>query len=172
MLNRIVAGMLILVFSLAMSGCGIGDRLAETAVEKAVEKTTGVKVDSKDDQLTIKTEQGELKMGGTQQIPQGFPLPVYPEATLVNSIKGTDANGAEQFLLFFNTSKPIHEVAAFYEKELENQGLTTEKTEVSGNGSNMVMFTVQSDKLEGTVQILTGDTQDQNVIHLISSSKK
>ena len=76
----------------ALPGC---QRASETIAEKAIEQASGDKVDIKQDgdTVSIKTEQGEMKVapaqdGGSVALPADFPTDVFlPEPRTISTSK-------------------------------------------------------------------------------------
>jgi hypothetical protein len=78
----------VLAFTFTLTGCG-----SDTLTEKAIEKSTGDKVDidSKNGEYKVKTEDGEFTT--SQKLPDNFPKDIpLVEGTIRNSTSVQDAN--------------------------------------------------------------------------------
>ncbi|MFC0214066.1 hypothetical protein ACFFK0_16690 [Paenibacillus chartarius] len=150
-----IGGMLLAGAALA-AGCGV----SEKAVQTAVEKTTGVKVDEKDNSITVTGKDGEKVEISTDsgKVPEGFPFTILPGGKVESSLASTE-NGAKSYVVSVSSRKPIKEVAAYYAEALKSKGIEAERTELTGDaGVDTVILAGKSDKMDATVQIYNGDS--------------
>lgn len=164
-----VAAVLLMAAAVAASGCGAGDKAVEKAVESAIEQSTGVKVDQKDNGVTITTKDGTLSVGGeSNKLPEGFPLPAYPNAKIESSMTSSES-GAKHYIVSLSSPKKIEELAAYYEDALKAKSIQPEKTEIKDADTNSVFLNGKSGKLEAAIQIYNGDSigVEGNVINLM-----
>ncbi len=130
----------------------------DAAIETAVERATGSKVDvDKDgDTMTIKTEQGEIKVataedGGTVAMPTNFPKDVYlpADSKLASAM---DMGGMQ--MLNMTTPQELANVSADIEKSMQGQGWKREMAMQAGGG-NTLMYS--KDKRQVVYQMLKAD---------------
>ncbi|MCX5780240.1 MAG: hypothetical protein NTV45_05375 [Firmicutes bacterium] len=85
----------VLSLSLLISGCG---KVAEKTTEKAIEKSVGgdAQVDLNKDQVTVKTSEGTMKMGGATEWPTKIPavLPKFTYGKITSVMENTTAEGS------------------------------------------------------------------------------
>ena len=140
---------------LILPGC---KKAQDAAVETAIERATGAKVDVEKDgnQMTIKTEQGEVKVataedGGTVALPANFPKDVFLPAD--NKLASAMDMGGMQ-MLNMTTSQELANVSAEIEKSMEGQGWKREMAMQAGGG-NTLMYS--KDKRQVVYQMLKAD---------------
>lgn len=154
---KIVATRLLIVAAFAavalLPGC---KKAQDAAVEAAIERATGAKVDKDGNAVTIKTEQGDLKIasadeGGSVALPDGFPKDVYlPADHKVAS--AMDMGGMQMINL--TTPQGVAEVSADAEKAMQAQGWKRDMA-MQADGSNTLMYS--KDKRQVVFQMLKGD---------------
>ena len=170
MLRKLFTVLLTLTM-LALTGCGLADRTAEKAMEKAL----GVSVDEKKGEVTFQTKDGE-KVTVTSQdakegkLPDGFPLPVFPGGKVASGGKLT-INGKTQYTVEITFKGDVKPVGEFYAKVLKEKGFgdlfqaessTDEEDNYTLSGQSekeAAYFFIQSLKpsKEGTLAISYGD---------------
>jgi hypothetical protein len=130
----------------------------DAAMETAIERASGGKVDvDKDgDTMTIKTEQGEVKVataedGGTVAMPADFPKDVYLPAD--NKLASAMDMGGMQ-MLNMTTPQELANVAADIEKSMQGQGWKREMAMQAGGGSTLMY---SKDKRQVVYQMLKAD---------------
>jgi len=107
MLNRILVCLALVVAIVFFAGCGkkqADEKLAERMTEEMLEQATGQKadVDMKDGDITIRTEEGEVKMQETSQWPSDMfdAVPRFEHGELERVTSGTQ-NGLRKFNLWY-----------------------------------------------------------------------
>ena len=159
------------VLSGLIAGCGgkasetVGEKLAEKALEEAIEASGGEKVDVDvaEDSLSIKVEDEgvELVMGEQVDVPDDFPkdVPIYPGAKVFGAISLKED---QQFTVQAKTSDSPDKVVDYYQKELAGNGWIEEMTmsqpelkmlTYSKDGRTVSAMVAKED--EGTVITLT-----------------
>lgn len=140
---------------LVAPGC---KKAQDAAVETAIERASGSKVDvDKDgDTMTIKTEQGEVKIaaaedGGSVALPADFPKDVYLPAD--NKLASAMDMGGMQ-MLNMTTPQELANVSADIEKSMQGQGWKREMAMQAGGG-NTLMYS--KDKRQVVYQMLKAD---------------
>ena len=138
---------------LVAPGC---KKAQDAAVETAIERATGAKVEKDGDTMTIKTEQGEVKVataedGGTVAMPADFPKDVYLPAD--NKLASAmDMAGMQ--MLNMTTPQEMAGVSADIEKSMQGQGWKREMAMQAGGG-NTLMYS--KDKRQVVYQMLKAD---------------
>ena len=138
---------------LVAPGC---KKAQDAAVETAIERATGAKVEKDGDTMTIKTEQGEVKVataedGGTVAMPADFPKDVYLPAD--NKLASAmDMAGMQ--MLNMTTPQELAAVSADIEKSMQDQGWKREMAMQAGGG-NTLMYS--KDKRQVVYQMLKAD---------------
>ena len=138
---------------LVAPGC---KKAQDAAVETAIERATGAKVEKDGDTMTIKTEQGEVKVataedGGTVAMPADFPKDVYLPAD--NKLASAmDMAGMQ--MLNMTTPQDLAKVSADIEKSMQGQGWKREVAMQAGDGSTLMY---SKDKRQVVYQMLKAD---------------
>ena len=128
----------------------------DAAVETAIERATGAKVDKDGESMTIKTEQGDIRIaaaedGGTVALPANFPKDVYLPAD--NKLASAMDMGGMQ-MLNMTTPQELANVSAEIEKSMQGQGWKREMAMQAGGG-NTLMYS--KDKRQVVYQMLKAD---------------
>ncbi|HNV78903.1 MAG TPA: hypothetical protein PKH66_05550 [Thermomonas sp.] len=140
---------------LVAPGC---KKAQDAALETAIEGATGNKVDVQKDgnEMTIKTEQGDLRIataedGGSVAMPANFPKDVFlpAENTLASAM---DMGGMQ--MLNMTTPQELAAVSADIEKSMQGQGWKREMAMQAGGG-NTLMYS--KDKRQVVYQMLKAD---------------
>ena len=138
---------------LVAPGC---KKAQDAAVETAIERATGARVEKDGDTMTIKTEQGEVKVataedGGTVAMPADFPKDVYLPAD--NKLASAmDMAGMQ--MLNMTTPQDLAKVSADIEKSMQGQGWKREMAMQAGGGSTLMY---SKDKRQVVYQMLKAD---------------
>ncbi len=129
-MRRSTALVLILVLAVVaslLSGC---QQVAQKATEAAVEKATGVKVDTENQTITTTDKDGNTTQLSAAEgaYPDGFPsdFPEYPGGTVDSGLKGT-TNGQDSFTVIIKTPDAAKDVYEWYLTELEKAGWKIEQ---------------------------------------------
>ena len=153
---RLLLPMLAVGLLLPLTAC---QKAAEKAAEAAFEKATGNKVNVKRDGsgMTIKTEQGELKVatsvdGESVPMPEDFPKDVFlPEKGKINS--AMDMAGMKMVNII--TKSSTSEISAQVQKTMEAQGWKREMAMQGEEGS--ATFVYSKDKRQTVYQMMKND---------------
>ena len=130
----------------------------DAAMETAIERATGAKVDVKDDggNMTIQTEQGEVKIaaaeeGGSVALPADFPTDVFlPADRKVAS--AMDMAGMKMVNL--TTPTALATISADVEKTMQAGGWKREMS-MQADGSSTLMYS--KDKRQVVYQLIKSD---------------
>lgn len=142
-----------LIALLGAPGC---KKAQDAAVETAIERATGAKVEKNGESMTIKTEQGDIKVataedGGAVALPADFPKDVFlpSDNTLASAM---DMGGMQ--MLNMTTPQELATVSADIEKSMQDQGWKREMAMQAGGG-NTLMYS--KDKRQVVYQMLKAD---------------
>lgn len=141
---RLLGSVLLSVLVLALAGCGLAekaaDAVAEKAIEKAVETATGVSVDSSNNSVTIKGQDGKemtIEASDEGKLPEGFPLPVYKGGRVTTSAT-MSSEGKKGWTLEIEFDADPVTVGDFYENVLKEQGLNVTRTDSESEDETFV----------------------------------
>ena len=152
---------------------GGGERLAEMAVEKVVEKAleengeegAKVEVDLEGQKFSYQQEgtQNKMQFGEGVEIPADFPkdIPIFQPSRVkgVMNIGGT-------MNLNLATEKPVSEVATFYQSQLSGQGWS-EVTALNNEGQFFGTYTKEAGQVTLAISPqMSGDASDTTMIGL------
>ena len=129
---------------IGLTGCG---KIAERAVEEALEGEGGGEVDIGEDGITVVDSEGNEVHMGTNEPPEGFPDSVpLPEMTFDMSSSG-EQEGLRNWYAQGTTQESYDDVKAMYadafggngwtidsESEFESEGQKTQSYSATGNG--------------------------------------
>lgn len=136
-----------------LPGC---KKAQDAAVEAAIERASGAKVDKDGNTVTVKTDKGDLRIasaeeGGSVALPADFPKDVYLPAD--NKVASAmDMAGMQMVNL--TTPQELAAVSADVEKAMQAQGWKREMA-MQADGSNTLMYS--KDKRQVVYQLLKGD---------------
>lgn len=138
---------------LVAPGC---KKAQDAAVETAIERATGAKVEKDGESMTIKTEQGDIKIasaedGGTVAMPADFPKDVFLPSD--NKLASAMDMGGMQ-MLNMTTPQALAALSADIEKSMQGQGWKREMAMQAGGG-NTLMYS--KDKRQVVYQMLKAD---------------
>ncbi len=156
--------------SFSASGCfnagqKIAEKITEENIEKSIESEGGeADVDISEDQVSIKTDEGEMTIGQGAELPEGFPeaVPVYP-MEISSSWKSVE-DGKDTFSVSGLTADSEEAVFNWYKSELGGWNIENEFSSQSdgenfysisaNNGTyNLILLITESD--EGTIVSIT-----------------
>lgn len=133
---RRLLGLALVATLIALPAC---QKARDAAVQAAVEKATGAKVDKNGNDVTIKTEQGDLHVAaaadGNVALPAGFPTDIYlPGKHRVTTVM--DMAGMQMV----NLSSPdaVAMVYADADKAMQSGGWKREMAMQSDDGSTLM----------------------------------
>lgn len=128
--NKTTLIVIIVITVLIILGGGylLQQQFTERLAEKAIEDTTGGKVNISEggNKITIETDDGKPTVG-QNQIPKNFPpdVSIYPGSEVVTSSESND-----NFTLALTTSNSVSKVRDFYRNDLEKNGWDTSEAPV------------------------------------------
>jgi hypothetical protein len=147
----IVSILLALVF---IGGC-LGQRIAEEAIERAIEKDSGgdveidldegevtiqsdegeVSISSDEETVEIKSDEGEATFGEGAELPEGFPdaIPVYGNMDITSSWSSTD-EGVTSYSISAISEDSVDDIFEWYKSQLQGWEISGEFTMDSDDG--------------------------------------
>jgi hypothetical protein len=124
-MRRFTVLSLVLALALAAAALVGCQQVAQKATEAAVEKATGVKVDTQNQTITTTDKDGnKTELSAAEgAYPDGFPsdFPQYPGGTVDSGLKGT-TDGVDSFTVIIKTPDAAKDVYEWYLAELEKAG--------------------------------------------------
>jgi len=164
-LTLIISTAVTLLFA---GGCfNAGQRIAEGAMERAIEDESGADVDISGDSVTVKTDEGETTIGGGAEIPEGYPegeVPVYPDMTITSSQKITQ-DGKTNYMISAETADTGEEIASWYKGKLAGWNVDNEYTS-EGDGLRNTMVSITSDTYSVWLQITEEESGNYVILNV------
>jgi len=180
---------------------GMKQWIAEKATEKAVQAVTGEKldIDASGKKVTVTTPDGKLTTWADHSLPEGFPYPLQPNATVSASMRldPTDPTQVPMLSVFYEVPGPPADAVAYWTKvgkdagyqvqslasqsvdamdQAREQGVTLPPTEVlgnnMGNAGDILVWKGGDDKEIGTVMIGTESSKTQVMISVPAPGAK
>lgn len=151
--TRCMLGLALVAAVVALPAC---KKARDAAVDAAIERTTGVKVDKDGNAMTIKTDKGDIKVaaaedGGSVALPAGFPTDIYlPGKHKVAS--AMDMAGMQMVNL--TTPSAMGTVYADADKAMQGGGWKREMAMQADDGSTLMY---SKDKRQVFYQMLKAD---------------
>jgi len=156
--------------ALALTGCGLAERMVARGVEKAVESATDVSVDADENSITFRGEDGETVTlsgaGAEGTLVDGFPLPIHDGAKVVHSGRLT-ANGQSTYTAELTFTGDVYAVADFYEQALRDQGIEVSRSEMGAEGETMVVLSGESETKSGWITVVRNEAEDIGTVNLV-----
>ncbi len=187
-ITAVVVSMLLVLF--AASGCfgqNIVERIAEEAIEKAIEKDSGenveidleegemtiqsdegeVSISSDDDSIEIKSDEGEVTIGVGTELPDGFPgnVPVYPDMEITTSWKSTE-NDKASYSISGLTDDGGDGVFAWYKDKLSGWDIEGEFT-MSGDDGKTSTLSAKGSGLVVTVMVFETEDEGTTIVQTV-----
>lgn len=129
----LLAFVVVVAFSLA--GCGL-------IAQKAVEQSTGVKVDQNGKSVTVTGKDGSTASMSAKEgeLPKGLPadVPVYSGTVKASYVVEAPQQGGTNFMFTIQTADSGSTVMDWYKKQLEAKGWMVTGTVASGTDAGMV----------------------------------
>ncbi len=153
----VLAVLSIFVLSIFISGCGkAAEKASEKATEQAIENATGGKaqVDLSKNEVTVKTDEGTTKIGGSNEWPSRIPsdVPKFMAGKITAISESTPAGGGYQVMVGIEAAS-IADIEK-YKSQLESSGWKITATTKTDDG-----YMVASEKDKRTViESFTGKT--------------
>ena len=154
--RRLLVPLLAAALLLPLAACQkAGDKVTEAAIERATGNK--VDVDRDGDTMTIKTDDGQIKVatsedGQSVPLPDDFPKDVFlPEQSAVNS--AMDMAGMK--MVNITTKASTNQVSSAIQKTMEAQGWKREMAMQAAEGSATLVFS--KDKRQTVYQMMKAD---------------
>lgn len=147
----------IFVLSIFVSGCGKAtEKVSEKATEKAIENATGgqAQVDLSKNEVTVKTDEGTTKIGGTNEWPSRIPsdVPKFTAGKITSVSESTPASGGYQVMVGIEAASMAD--IEKYKGQLEASGWKVTATTKTEDG---YMVASEKDK-RNVIESFTGKT--------------
>ena len=152
------------VTMMPLAGCKrIQERMAQKAVEKALEESTGGKVDIDGKGLSIKGADGKgtVAVGAGATLPKDFPkdVPIYPGAKVVVAIQSNDKDKTGYMVSLESKDAPA-KIAAYYKANLKG---FTQSVDMNTGDSYTLAMTKESTGTSMTMSAASSGTGDTSI---------
>lgn len=142
-MKRLLVVVLVVALALGLVGCKkISEKVGEEVGEKIVGTATGTDVEVDGDEVTIKTDEGDVTMNSTEgELPKDFPddFPMYDKAQ-VDSTSSWAGGSDTTFYVNLLSDDSAQEVYDWYKAELTDKGWTiASDTFMTGDSSGGLM---------------------------------
>lgn len=167
-LTAVISMTIFMLFS--VSGCfnlgqKVVEKITEEVIEKAIESEGGeAEVEIGEEGVSIKTDEGEVTIGGDAELPEGFPkvVPVYPDMQLSTTWKSVD-DGKDYFSVSGISSNPGKEVFDWYKSKLSGWDIEGEFVAESGGEST---FTISANDGTYYLSVMIMESEDEVMVTL------
>jgi hypothetical protein len=129
-----------------LGGCGKSD-------DKATIEIPDGTVEFEAGRIDMTTSEGRVVMGSTE-MPEGCPIVLMDGATIVNSTHMSQPDGNVLFQLQVTTAAPLKDVAAFYEKMFNDQGVEVSRSEQADAENQIIMLTGAAEGVDASAMIM------------------
>ena len=157
----IVPMLLILVLASGCFGQNIAEKIAEEAIEKAIESDSGenVDIDLDDGEMTIESDDGDVSIGMGADLPDNFPdnVPVYPDMEIISSWSVTEDN-KDSYSINGLTEDAGSDVFAWYKENLDGWEI---ENEFSASGDDVKTSSLSAKSGGLVVVIMVVETEDE-----------
>jgi hypothetical protein len=162
-LKGIASLALIALLAFSLAGCGF-------IAQKAVEQTTGVKVDQNGKSVTVTGKNGEKASVSSQEgkLPDGLPTDVPVYAGTIKTSQTMSTEKGTNYIFSVETGDNVTTIMAWYKKQLTDKGWMISGTVAGGTDSGMVqakkgannniVATIGRDSSSGKMQIAVINT--------------
>jgi len=163
-LTAVISLSIFMLFS--VSGCfNLGQKVAEKVTEKAVEKAIEseggeAEVDIGEEGVSIKTDEGEMTIGGGAELPEDFPkvVPMYPGMQIVSSWKVTE-DEKDSFSVSGIIGDSGKEIFDWYKSQFSNWD--TEESEITSGEGSTYSINAGNDNYDVGVIIMDVESEDE-----------
>ena len=168
----IVPMLLVLVLASGCFGQNIAEKIAEEAIEKAIESDSGenVDIDFDDDEITIKSDDGEVSIGMGSDLPDNFPdnVPVYPDMEIISSWSVTE-DDKDSYSINGLTEDAGDDVFAWYKESLSGWEI---ENEFSASGDDVKTSSLSAKSGGLVVVIMVVETEDEGTSIMLSVTEE
>lgn len=161
------------ILLLALAGCGSAQRAAEKAGEKISEKAAEIVTEKAAEQVADEALESmgvsDIRVDGDQikwtqdgeevtltqtegEVPEGFPLPIYPGAEIGYGGK-FEKDGGFQYMMDFTFTDDLKAVADFYEQVLADKGVEAMKIHDEEDDHIYYGFMGESDEMDVIISV-------------------
>lgn len=179
---------IVLALTFAIGCKNIAGRIAEEAIEKAIEKESGenVEIDLDEGQVTIegedgevnissdnetveiKTDDGEVTFGTGAELPEGFPgvVPVYPDMEITTAWKSTE-DGKDNYSISGITKDAGDDVFAWYKDMLKSWDIDGEFT-MSGDEGKSSSLSAKGNSFIVNIMVVETKEEDTTIVQSVT----
>jgi hypothetical protein len=129
------------------------------------------RIDAEGHSARIETDQGTMTFG-EGEVPEGFPLPIRPGASVEHSAHMTGPDGTDVFQLSYSAAGTAKELADFYETDFKERGLEITRSQQSGGGTEMFMVGGKSDEIDASAMVMHESGAGRPMVSLTWSTRK
>lgn len=162
---KYVSALLLSVLLAALAGCGAAGKAAEdaaaAAAQRAIEQTTGVSVDQKNNSVTIKGQDGKqmtITANEEGKLPEGFPIPVF-QGGKVTASATMNTDNKKSWTAEIEFEATAKAVGDYYEKMIKERGMKVTRSDSTDGGFTSVTLVAESDKESAFLTINQGEKE-------------
>ncbi|MDZ4064511.1 MAG: hypothetical protein U1E22_07585 [Coriobacteriia bacterium] len=164
--RKIALVLLAIVLVAGLSGCG-------SIAKKAVEETTGVKVDENSGSVEVEGKDGTKMTIGTEEgeLPEGLPsdVPAYDGVNVEGGV--FEIPEAKTFTFNIVTKDDVQTVADWYRSEFESRGWTIDTQGSLTVDESQMFHATKGDKLDMVATIAKDETGDTAISCVVNEKK-
>lgn len=171
-MKRVFVVVLAILLVLGLSGCGsISEKIGEKVGEEIAGSVVGGDVEVDGDDVTIKTEEGDVSItGDTGEIPENFPedVPIYDDST-VDSATSMASGDTTTFYVNLTMEDDVSTVYEWYKAEVADKGWTiTSDVLMSGDGESGQLV-IEKEDMEAIISMVEGEPNSIGIILTIGA---
>lgn len=167
MVKKLLIVGLILALALGLVGCkSIEEKIGEEVGEEIAGGIVGGDVEVDGEDVTIKTEDGDVSISGdTGEIPADFPddLPIY-EPSGVDSATSMASGGTTTYYVNLTTEDAIPTAYEWYKAEVADRGWAITSDLLMTTDSDMAQLIVEKDDMEAIISMSEGEPNALGII--------
>lgn len=151
--------MTVATLALVMAGCtAVQEQVAEEVTEGIVGEVVGGNVEIGGDGVAIETPEGQIAVGGSATLPDGFPADFpMPDDVTITSSTGTSAQGETGYWVNLTRPGTVADTYQWYKTELPAAGwtITLDVAAPEGTG-NEATLQAEKDQMSATLSFTKG----------------
>jgi hypothetical protein len=161
-MKRLMVCVVVVLLAVGATGCSaISNKIGEEVGEGIAGGIMGGDVEVDGDNVTIKTDDGELSVSGNEaKLPDDFPkdFPIYDDAE-VESASSIASGGSKTFYVNFESTDEPQAVYDRYKAEGPSEGWTLESDYfMSSSDGDSGIISLKKDKMTASVAIGASDS--------------
>ncbi|MBS3957573.1 MAG: hypothetical protein KGZ40_08650 [Clostridiales bacterium] len=151
--------MAVAILAVGIAGCtAVQEQVAEEVTEGIAGEVVGGNVEISGDGVTIETPEGQVAVGDSATLPDGFPadFPIPGDAVITSST-GTSSQGESAFWVNLTRPGTVTDAFEWYKTELPAAGWTIALEVAASQGAgNEATLQAEKDQLSATMSITEG----------------